>query len=147
MVDRPMPVIDDSNRHYWEAAREHRLVILRCRACGTWVHPPRGACTTCRSDELAPEQLSGHGHLYSWSVMHSPGNPGFEDRIPYAVLVVELDEQRGLFTIGNIVDCPLDAIEMGMPLEVTWEDLTDEITLPQWRRAVEAGAREGASTT
>ncbi|HEX5586781.1 MAG TPA: Zn-ribbon domain-containing OB-fold protein [Acidimicrobiia bacterium] len=144
-MDRPLPLIDDTNRHYWEAAREHRLVMLRCAACGTWVHPPRGACRVCRSDRLEPEELSGRGHVYSWSVMNSPGNPGFEDRIPYAVLVVELEEQQGLFTIGNVVDCPLDEIEIGMPLEVTWEDVTDEITLPQWQPARRTEPSAGAS--
>lgn len=67
--------------------------------------------------------------------MHSGGNPGFEDRIPYVVLVVELDEQKSLFTIGNIVDCAAEDVEIGLPLEVTWEDVNDEITLPQWRPA------------
>jgi uncharacterized protein len=138
-MERPLPVIDDTNRHYWEGAGEHRLVVLRCVGCRTWVHPPDGVCPGCQGDELVPEELSGRGRVYSWSVMHSPGNPGFENRIPYAVLVVELEEQRGLFTIGNVVDCELDDIEIDMALEVTWEELTDEITLPQWRPATSGG--------
>ena len=85
---------------------------------------------------LVPEELSGKGRVYSWSVMHSGGNPGFEDRIPFVVLVVELDEQKGLFTIGNIVDCATEDLEIDLPLEVAWEDVNDEITLPQWRPAV-----------
>lgn len=132
-MDRPLPVIDDSNRHYWEGARQHRLVMQRCTDCRTWVHPPRGICPACRGERLLPEELSGKGRVYSWSVMHSGGNPGFEDRIPYVVLVVELDEQKSLFTIGNIVDCAAQDVEIGLPLEVTWEDVNDEITLPQWR--------------
>jgi uncharacterized protein len=132
-MDRPLPVIDDNNQHYWDGARRHRLVMQRCAECRTWVHPPRDMCPGCRSMRLVPEQLSGRGRVYSWSVMHSGGNPGFEDRIPFVVLVVELDEQKGLFTIGNIVDCPPENIEIDLPLEVTWEDVTDEITLPQWR--------------
>jgi hypothetical protein len=134
-MDRPLPVVDDTNRYYWDAARDHRLVMLRCGACGHWVHPPSAFCPECRTGELSPAELSGRGRVYSWSVMRSPGNPGFDDRIPYAVLVVELDEQPGLFTIGNIVDCDLDDIEMGMQLDVTFEDVTHEITLPQWRPA------------
>jgi uncharacterized OB-fold protein len=67
--------------------------------------------------------------------MRSPGNPGFEDRLPYAVLVVELDEETGLFTVGNLLDCPIDEIDIGMRLEVAWEELTGDITLPQWRRS------------
>jgi uncharacterized OB-fold protein len=73
--------------------------------------------------------------------MHSPGNPGFDDRLPYAVLIVELDEQSGLLTIGNLVDCPFEDIEIGMRLEVAWERLTDDITLPQWRRSPTAENR------
>jgi len=69
--------------------------------------------------------------------MHSGGNPGFEGRIPYAVLVVELEEQKGLFTIGNLFDAEPDDLEIGMPLEVTWEDVSEEVTLPQWRPAKE----------
>jgi uncharacterized OB-fold protein len=134
-MDRPLPVIDDSNRHYWEGARQHRLVMQRCVECRTWVHPPRPLCPGCRSQQLVPEELSGKGRVYSWSVMHSGGNPGFEDRIPYVVLVVELDEQKGLLTIGNIFDCATEDIEIDLPLEVTWEDVNDEITLPQWRPA------------
>jgi uncharacterized protein len=135
-MDRPLPVIDDSNRHYWDGARRHRLVMLRCAECRTWVHPPRPLCPGCRGGRLAPEELSGKGHVYSWSVMHTGGNPGFEDRIPYVVLVVELEEQKGLFTIGNIFDCAAEDIEISMPLEVAWEDIDNEVTLPQWRPAV-----------
>jgi uncharacterized OB-fold protein len=71
--------------------------------------------------------------------MRTPGNPGFDHKLPYAVVVVEMDDQKGLFTVGN-VDCPLEAIKIGLPLEVTYEKLTDEVTLPQWRLAGE-GAR------
>lgn len=134
-MERPLPVVDDSNRYYWEGAREHRLMLLRCADCRTWIHPPRDRCPACRSIALAPEQASGRGRVYSWSVMHSGGNPGFEDKIPYAVLVVELDDQKGLFTIGNLFDAEPEELSIGMALEVTWEQLNDEITLPQWRPA------------
>jgi uncharacterized OB-fold protein len=141
VVERPLPVIDESNRHYWEGAHEHRLVLLRCPRCDGWVHPPRPTCPRCRSERLDPAEASGRGKVYSWSVMRSPGNPGFDDRLPYAVLVVELAEQPGLLTIGNIVDCPLDAIEISMAVEVVWERIDDEVTLPQWRPATVPAAR------
>jgi uncharacterized OB-fold protein len=134
-TERYLPVRDEMNAQYWDGAREHRLVLLQCPDCKQLVHPPRPSCPHCRSEELTPAEVSGMGTVYSWSVMHSPGNPGFDDVLPYAVLVVELDEQQGLFTIGNIVDCPLEAIRIGMPVEVTYEKVTDEVTLPQWRRA------------
>lgn len=137
-MQRPTPVIDDLSRPYWDGARDNRLVIQRCAECRAYVHPPRLTCSRCRSERLEAEQVTGRGRIYSWSVMRSPGNPGFEDRLPFAVVVVELDEQSGLLTVGNIEDCRLEEIEIGMPVEVSWERLDDEITLPQWRPATAA---------
>jgi uncharacterized protein len=137
-VDLPLPIIDDLNRDYWDGARRHQLVLLQCAECSTWIHPPRPTCSKCRSERLGPRQASGRGRVYTWSVMHSKGNPGFDERLPYAVVVVELEEQPGLFTVGNI-DCPREAIKIGMPVEVTYEEVTAEVILPQWR-PVQAGA-------
>jgi uncharacterized OB-fold protein len=130
-----MPVIDELNHHYWLGAREHRLVILRCRACQEYVHPPRTRCAACRSLELEPTEVSGRGTVYSWSVMHSPGNPGFEDKLPFVVLVVELDEQARLITIGNLVDGDPADLRIGLAVEVVYEDVDELVTLPQWRIA------------
>jgi uncharacterized OB-fold protein len=142
MAERPLPVLDERSRHYWEGAREGKLVLLRCAACATYVHPPtRSACPACRSEELQPTEASGRGTVYSWSVMHSGGNPGFEDRLPYAVLVVELAEQPGLLTIGNLVDGSPAVLSIGAPVEVCFEEIDDEVTLPQWRLAEPGGSR------
>jgi len=132
--NRPLPVRDELNRHYWDGAQEGKLVLLRCAACGTYVHPPiRSLCPACRSEDLQPSEVSGRGRVYSWSVMHSGGNPGFEDKLPYAVLVVELDEQPGLRTIGNLLDAEPAELAIGAPVEVCFERLDDQVTLPQWR--------------
>lgn len=139
-MERLLPVIDDTNRFYWEAARQHRLAMLRCADCRMWVHPPREACARCQSFNLAAETLSGKGKIYSWSVMRTKGNPGFDGKLPYAVVVVELDEQKGLITVGNI-DCPLDAIDIGLPVQVTFEKLDEQVTLPQWTLAGRKEAR------
>lgn len=133
MGERPLPVRDELSRHYWDGALEEKLLILRCASCGTYVHPPRPGCSACRHGVLEPEQVSGRGTLYSWSVMHSAGNPGFEDKLPYAVLVVELAEQGGLFTIGNLVDGEPSDLSIGAPMEVCFERVTEDVALPQWR--------------
>jgi hypothetical protein len=92
-------------------------------------------CPTCRSEALGPSEVTGRGKVYSWSVMHSGGNPGFEDKLPYAVLVVELDEQPGLITIGNLVDGTAADLAVGTPVEVCFEQVAEDVTLPQWRLA------------
>ncbi|HEY2331395.1 MAG TPA: OB-fold domain-containing protein [Acidimicrobiales bacterium] len=134
MSERPLPVRDEGNEAYWDGAQDEKLVLLRCAACGTYVHPPtRTLCPSCRSEELEASAVSGRGTVYSWSVMHSGGNPGFEAKIPYTVLVVELVEQRGLITIGNLVDGDPANLAIGTPVEVCFEKVNDEVTLPQWR--------------
>jgi uncharacterized OB-fold protein len=136
MAARPLPVRDELNGHYWDGARDGKLVLLRCATCGLFVHPPtRSTCPSCRSEQLTPFEASGRGTVYSWSVMHTGGNPGFEDKLPYTVLVVELAEQPGLITIGNLVGAsPID-LAIGLPVEVTFEKIDDQVTLPQWMLA------------
>ena len=130
---KPVPVPDDLSRPFWDGARRHELVVLRCAACGCYVHHPRPSCPRCAGGELRPTRVSGRGTLYSFTVSHYVGAPGFEDEVPYVIVIVELEEQVGLRIVGNLRDCPRDAVRVGMPLEVLWEDVTPEITLPQFR--------------
>ena len=67
---KPRPLIDDLTRPFWDAAKEHRLVIQRCQACSYFNHPPREMCDVCHGGEMAFEQVSGRGTIYSFSVMH-----------------------------------------------------------------------------
>lgn len=73
--------------------------------------------------------------MYSWSVMQSGGNPGFEDRVLYVVLVVELSEQRVSSPLATLSAARPMTSRSTLPLAVTWEDVNDKITLPQWRPA------------
>ena len=141
--ERPLPVRDAVNAAYWDGAREHRLMLLRCTDCEFWIHPPRPTCPHCQSEQVEATQASGKGVIYSFSIMHRAGNPGFDEQVPFAVVVVELAEQAGLITIGNMPDCPMEEIEIGMAVQVTYEDL-GEVTLPQWQRADGAAAGESA---
>lgn len=139
MAELPLPVRDDLNRAYWDGAQAEKLVILRCPDCQAYTHPPRAMCTTCWHEELVPTEVSGRGTLYSWSVMHSKGNPGFEDRLPYAVLIVELAEQTDLRVIGNLVGGQPSELAIGTPMQVVFEKVNEDITLPQWRIAAADG--------
>ncbi len=132
---KAIPVPNDLTKDYWEGAKQHRLVLKRCADCGRYSHPPLPTCPRCQSEKMVATPVSGKGTLYSYSVMRNAGNPGFESEIPYAVAIVELTEQKALFTVSNLRDCPLDQIKIGMPLEVVFEDVTPEVTLPQFRPA------------
>ena len=128
---RPIPRPDEVTRPYWEAAAEHRLVVMRCDSCGSYRHPPTAACENCGSDLARWEQLSGDGHLWSFVVDRRNLVPGFHG--PYAVaMVVPVETGEDIRIVTNLVGCPFDQIRVGMPVKVTWEDLGERLTLPQF---------------
>jgi uncharacterized protein len=131
----PLPVPDPVSQPFWDAAREERLVVQRCQRTGRWQHPPQILCPCCAADDLAFEPVSGRGTVHMLSVMHDPRVRGFEQRVPYTNLWVELEEQELLILVANLVGP--GPVEIGTPVEVAFERITDEITLPQFRvRAV-----------
>jgi hypothetical protein len=125
------PRIDEESRGYWEACRRHEFVLQRCRACSTVRHYPRALCPACLSADTEWLRASGRATVYSFTVMHQNQAPGFRDRLPYVLAVVELDE--GIRILTNIVECPVESVRIGMPVEVVFEDLSDEVALPQFR--------------
>ena len=130
-----VPVADPWTKPYWDGAAEHRLMIQRCQGCGNYNHPPVFICMKCndRDATLAFEQVSGRGTVYSWFIAYHAQVGGFEEKTPYLVASVELEEQPRLLLISNILDCPYGEVEMGMPVEVVWERANGEITIPQFR--------------
>jgi hypothetical protein len=128
---KPLPEINDENRPYWEAARRHELVLQKCLDCGQFRFPPARVCPRCLSmnDEWA--RVSGQGRVYTWTVFHQVYHPAFKDDVPYNVAVIRLDEGPQL--ISNIVNCKNEDIQMDMPVEVVFDDVTDEVTLPKFR--------------
>ena len=131
-IPRPLPEGDAALAPFFAAAREHRLVVQRCGGCGALRFPPRELCSGCLSTEASWTQVSGRGEIFSYNVMHQIYHPAFASEAPYAVVVVKLAE--GPKIISNLVDCPLEAIRIGMPVEVVFEEASPEITLPKFRR-------------
>lgn len=125
----PLPRPTALSKPHWDGCREGVLRVQRCTACSTFVFIPQPVCTACLSASLAWVEISGRGTLYSYTVVHRPQQPAFE--VPYTVAVVELEE--GFHMLSNLIGVELDAIEIGMPLEVSFESMSDEITLPFFR--------------
>ncbi len=135
MPERPLPRPDDATEPYWEAARRGELAMQRCEPCGHLRFPPRPMCPHCQSFACSWARMSGRGHVYSFVVCHPPLLPAFEAAAPLPIVLVELAESPGLRVVGNLRDHPVGAIEIGMPVEVCFEEVTAEVTLPQWRPA------------
>jgi uncharacterized OB-fold protein len=105
------------------------LRVQRCRECQTYVFIPEPFCTGCQSEELEWVESSGRGTVYSMTTVYRPQRPEFE--VPYTVAIVELEE--GWHMLTNLVDCSPEELRVGLPVEVTFRRMTDEVTLPLFR--------------
>ncbi|HEY8884263.1 MAG TPA: Zn-ribbon domain-containing OB-fold protein [Chloroflexota bacterium] len=129
---RPLPVPDGDTKPFWDAAKEHRLTIQRCQNCHEAIFYPRSLCPHCMSDRIEWIAASGKGTIYSYTVVHqSPA--AFADIVPYVVALINLDE--GVRLMSRVVDSAPADVKIGAPVEVVFEDVTPEISLPQFRLA------------
>ena len=125
------PVPTEDTHPYWEHCAEHELRMQRCEECGHIRFPPSVLCPRCLSEESEWTRLSGRGRVWSWVVFHRAYYPGYAADVPYNTAIVELDEGPRMHS--NIVDCENDDIHIGMPVEVVFERLDDELWLPKFR--------------
>ena len=131
---KPLPTPSSVSQPFWDAAKEHRLVFQRCRLCGTNVFYPRDICPgpTCFGvGTLDWVESSGKGSVYSYTVLYQPAHPSFADDVPYALAIIEMDE--GWRMDSNVINIDPETIQVGMPVEVVWEDVTPEFTLPKFK--------------
>ena len=130
MTDKPfriLPRLGGATEFFWASGADGQLRFLRCQSCGYYVHPPSPICPVDLSKDLAPEPVSGRGTVHTFTVNHQPWIPGYET--PYAVAIVELEEQEGLRLMTNVVGCPPEDVRVGMPVRVTFEH-HDDVWLP-----------------
>jgi hypothetical protein len=108
----PAPQPNPETKVFWEGAAQGRLLIKKCLACQQVHYYPRAICPFCGSDRTEWQQASGHGSIYSWSVMRRA-------EVPYAIAYVTLEE--GVTMMTNIVDCDLDGIRIGQRVRVVFK--------------------------
>jgi uncharacterized OB-fold protein len=129
---KPLPEITDDNRPFWEGCKRRELLLQQCNDCGQMRYDSP-ICPQCWSLEHAWIQASGKGKVYTWIVVHQRYNRAFEPDLPYNVTIVELAEGPRLVT--NLVDIANEDIRPDLPVEVVWDDVTEEITLPKFKPA------------
>lgn len=126
---RTLPALEKDSRFFWKAGADGRLLILRC-GCGHYQHPPLPRCPLCGSEAVAPQPVSGHGRIASFTVNWQAWRPGMQ--VPFVFAAVELCEQAGLYLFTNIIGCPAEAVRIGMPVEVVFE-ADGDVWLPMFR--------------
>jgi uncharacterized OB-fold protein len=128
----PPPLADTITLPFWQAAAEHRLVVQRCGDCGTTRHPPAPVCAVCRSDAVDWQELSGRGSVYTYTSVHRPIAAAQE--LPFVIAVIALEGSGGLRMISNLVGVDPADVAIGMPVELVWEDMSDDVAIPRFRR-------------
>jgi uncharacterized OB-fold protein len=129
----PLPKARGRAAEFYGFCKNHELRFQRCTNCGRWRHVPRDMCAKCGSFNWEWAQSSGKGTLFSWTTATQPMMPQFAESVPYSPAVVELEE--GVRLVTWLMDVKPEELELGMPLQVVFDDVTPEVTLPKFRRA------------
>lgn len=130
---RPLPKLEGNTGEWYGFVKKHELRFQRCTGCGTWRHVPREYCAQCGSDAFEWAMSAGRGKVFTWTTIYRPLHPAFIQDVPYSGVVVELDEGPRVMTW--VTDVAPDALEIGMPVEVWFDDVTDQVTLAKFKRA------------
>ena len=70
-------------------------------------------------------------------VVHHPVHPGLAERVPYAVVLVAVDDAPGVVLTGNVTNRAPDAVAIGDRVRVVFEEAVDPqsgetLRIPQW---------------
>lgn len=126
---KPLPLVDEDSQEFWDAAKKHKLLIQSCPKCNTRYHNGF-VCHLCGAKTEYVE-ASGKGRVYTWVIFHQKYHASFEADLPYNVAIVELEE--GPLYMTNLVGVKNEEIRLNMPVQVVFDDVTEEISLPKFR--------------
>lgn len=126
-ANRPLPKPDEDSEEFWRYCAAHELRMQRCSKCGQFRFRPSVVCPNCLSLEANWERLSGFARIYSFVVVHQPMVPGHNE-VPYFIALVDLDEGPRMTT--RVINCNPGELSIGSRVQVTFEDVTEELSLP-----------------
>jgi len=128
---KPLPKPSKWSQPFWDNSKEGKLTLKKCKDCGHIDHPPYMYCTNCHGDDSEWIEASGKGVLVAYAINSYMVPFPFWDDMPYVVAMIDLEE--GVRMISNVVECDQDNLENGMDLEVVFDKVSDDFTLPKWR--------------
>lgn len=129
--EKPLPQANPDTQPFWDGCRAHTLRFQKCADCDHVRWPPSMICPDCHGQHTEWITAAGKGSVYTYAVYHRAFDPAFKEDLPYVTAVVRLDEGPHLLT--NIIGCNPEDIRCDMPVEVVWEDVTKEFSLPKFR--------------
>lgn len=131
MSSRILPQLGPDNRFFWTSGAEGVLRFLQCGDCETFIHPPRPICPHCRSEAVEPKAVSGAGVVESFTINHQKWYPAME--VPFVIARIGIDGAPGVILTSNIVDCPVEDVDLGDKVSVVFEQ-HDDVFLPLFKK-------------
>jgi len=128
---KPLPVIKPWSKKFWEAARQHKLIMQKCNDCGKLIFYPRKVCPFCWSASVGWTDVSGKARVRTMTTTIAGVEQAFIPDLPYVLAIVELEE--GVRMMTNIVECRPEDVKIGMEVAVTFRDCTEQISLPVFK--------------
>lgn len=130
---KPLPTPDTDSAAFWSGLKQGKLLLQHCLDCGHVQYYQQGMCRRCGGERLEHRAASGRGKVHSFSVVYRAPGPAFKRDVPYAVLLVDLEE--GPRMISSLVGAKPESVTFDMPVQLVCEKASDEITLPRFRPA------------
>jgi uncharacterized OB-fold protein len=134
---KPMPLMEHKalTAPFWQGAREHKLMMQRCKSCSNLIFYPREQCPVCFSQDLDWQEVSGRGRVYAYTNVFQPAHPAFNDEEPHCFAIVQLEEGANVRIPTNIVGIAPDEVRVDMPVVVEFDDVSPDWTLVKFRPA------------
>ncbi len=140
--NKPLPSVDEDIETFWKALKRHEFTLFRCKTCGAWYWP----VAFCRNHENEPyygnlewTRASGKGKIFAFNIHYRAFHPGFLGDVPYVYALIALDE--GPMFGSMITGCKPEEVEIDMPVEVFFEDINEEFTLPKFKPVAQLSDR------
>ena len=119
--------IPDSQLPFWESLKAKAVKVQRCDDCGAYLYIPKDICSKCYSTQLTWTPISGHGEVYTYTIVRRAPTPAYQEEAPYVLAHVTMDE--GFRMIAKLNTAAPEDVRIGMPVRITYEDVTPEWTL------------------
>ena len=128
---KPLPSPDSDTKDFWEGAKRHELLLQKCSACGSYRFPPSPMCPNCFSMDFKWEKVSGKGEVYTFTIVRVAVRPEWASDVPYVLATIKLDE--GVRMVSKVVGCKPEDVKIGMKVQVVFDDVTEQFTIPDFK--------------
>lgn len=129
--NKPLPNTKGIAEQFWNGLKNRQFLVQKCSDCKSQIFYPRVICPYCGTPDPEFKEHNGLGEIYSFTIIYKTRHPEFKKDVPYALALIDLDGGGRMMT--NIIECDIEDVKIGAPVEIQFTDVTDSITLPHFK--------------